>query len=648
LAEAATVGNYRLERELGRGGMGAVYAGVHKLVGRRAAVKVLLPDLSAKQELVERFFNEARAAGAVKHPSIVDIYDFGYAADGSAYIVMELLEGETLAARLKAHGPLAIPTAVALARQVANALSAAHAVGIVHRDLKPDNVFLVRDPEVVGGERVKLLDFGIAKLATDTAGPARTVTGAILGTPHYMSPEQCEGSREVDGRTDLYSLGCMLFQMLTGSLPFDSAGIGGLIGMHLHVAPPLLRSRLPQASIELEAVVARLLAKPVEERFQSAEAVAAALAAPSVTATHAAQVEAAAQLARAATVAATEADLPASLRPPTLPEPAAAIAPTAIGPVGKARATTPLPRGDDPTVPSMPPAAMVVERADRVIADVQTGSGPKGKRVIVMLSVLVVAAASVVLVVQLNTVRGTDRDVGAGTGSSEALGPVDAAMVVVPPPPVVDAAPAVVIDAAPASDADESWREIATKAKAMIRELIAARDCKGAADALHRWRSVLAVRGHPEALDASAKAVKACKPKSTGGGGAGGGGGDPMDGSGSGDDGSGSGSGDGSGDDGDGSAGSGSAGAGTGSGSGSGNPDGLAPAVLVKQLFAKGDYAGVLAACGDLKPRAAAARAMCAVAACRLGDMTAANTFIDSLPLRQRDKIRKQCGAARN
>src|SRR5690349_19619861 len=262
--------------------MGAVYAGVHKLVGRRAAVKVLLPDLSRKQELVERFFNEARAAGRVKHPSIVDIYDFGYAGDGSAYIVMELLEGETLATRLKPRGPMPIPAATALARQVANALAAAHAAGIVHRDLKPDNVFLVKDPEVVGGERVKLLDFGIAKLATDSAGVSATVTGAILGTPHYMSPEQCEGARVVDARTDLYSLGCMLFQMLTGQLPFDSPGIGGLIGMHLHVPPPLLRTRCPNASPELEAVIARLLAKSPDDRFQNAEAVATVLATPSV------------------------------------------------------------------------------------------------------------------------------------------------------------------------------------------------------------------------------------------------------------------------------------------------------------------------------------------------------------------------------
>ena len=278
--------------------MGAVYAAVHTLLGRRAAVKVLLPDLSRKQDLVQRFFNEARAASAIKHPGIVDVYDYGYAGDGTAYIVMELLEGETLAARLKAGGRMAIPQAVVLVRQVANALAAAHAGGIVHRDLKPDNIYLVKDPEVIGGERVKLLDFGIAKLATEIqGGTSRTVTGAILGTPHYMSPEQCEGAREVDARSDLYSLGCMLFQMVAGVLPFDSPGVGGLIGMHLHVPPPLLRAKCPWASIELEAVVARLLAKNPDDRYASAEALSATLAVPAVSA-----VVDAPDLGRAATV----------------------------------------------------------------------------------------------------------------------------------------------------------------------------------------------------------------------------------------------------------------------------------------------------------------------------------------------------------
>ncbi|HVV83754.1 MAG TPA: serine/threonine-protein kinase, partial [Kofleriaceae bacterium] len=271
-----TLGAYRIEKELGRGGMGAVYTAVHTLLGRRAAVKVLLSDLSRNQEQVQRFFNEARAATAIKHPSIVEIYDFGWAPDGSAYIVMELMEGEPLSARLRRHGRLPVPIALTIARQVANALHAAHRAGIIHRDLKPDNVFLVADVEVAGGERVKLLDFGIAKLAGE-GQVSQTSTGAIMGTPLYMSPEQCEGARLVDPRSDLYSLGCMLFQMIAGQVPFTSEGVGGLIGMHLFMPAPALRTMAPDAPPEVEALVARLLAKRPDERFQSAEELAGAL-----------------------------------------------------------------------------------------------------------------------------------------------------------------------------------------------------------------------------------------------------------------------------------------------------------------------------------------------------------------------------------
>jgi serine/threonine protein kinase len=281
MAETSTpraFGTYLVERELGRGGMGVVYAARDEVLGKRVAIKVLLDDVSRDSELVERFMNEARAASAIEHPGIVAVHHTG--SDGGAvYIVMELLQGESLATRLKARGAMPLALAIGLARQVANALEAAHQAGIVHRDLKPDNVFLVPDVEVAGGERAKLLDFGVAKLLGDGAATvARTMTGAILGTPHYMSPEQCEGAREVDARSDLYSLGCMLFQMVSGRLPFQSAGVGGLIGMHLHVAPPTLRSVRPDAPVELETLIARLLAKDPAERLQTAAEVAGALA----------------------------------------------------------------------------------------------------------------------------------------------------------------------------------------------------------------------------------------------------------------------------------------------------------------------------------------------------------------------------------
>ena len=283
LSPQQIVGSYVIERELGRGGMGAIYLGVHRSLGKRAAIKVLLPELSRREDLIARFWAEARAVTAIKHASIVDVYDYGATDDGRTFIVMEYLEGETLGARLKARGLLPIPQAVAIGRQIANALAAAHAVGVVHRDLKPDNVFLVDDPEVVGGRRAKLLDFGVAKLVVTEDGTAKTITGALLGTPHYMSPEQCEGARAVDHRSDLYSLGCTLFQMVSGRLPFESPGVGGLIGMHLHVPPPKLRDRAPHASGELERIVARLLEKHPDARFSSAAEVAAALSTPEAT-----------------------------------------------------------------------------------------------------------------------------------------------------------------------------------------------------------------------------------------------------------------------------------------------------------------------------------------------------------------------------
>ena len=200
-----TLGSYKIVEQLGEGGMGIVYTARHPLIGRTAAVKVLLPEFSNDKEVTERFFNEARAATLIKHPGIVDIFDYGYAGDGSAYIVMEFLDGSSLSDRIDAAGQMAERDVFRLCRQAASALSAAHKAGIVHRDLKPDNIFIVPDGEVVGGERIKVLDFGIAKLSGDAGGITKTRTGAVMGSPLYMSPEQCRGAAEVDVRADVYS-----------------------------------------------------------------------------------------------------------------------------------------------------------------------------------------------------------------------------------------------------------------------------------------------------------------------------------------------------------------------------------------------------------------------------------------------------------
>jgi eukaryotic-like serine/threonine-protein kinase len=268
--EVATIGQYRVTGVIGRGGMGAVYAAEHSLLGRPAAIKVLLPELSQKQEIVMRFFNEARAATAIRHPGIVEIYDFGWTPEGAAYIVMEHLEGETLSRRA-AHARLSWKAALAIARQIAGALGAAHAKGIVHRDLKPDNIFLVLDPEVPGGERIKLLDFGIAKLAGDTAPNVQvTRTGAVMGTPTYMAPEQCRGVA-IDHRADLYSLGCILFELCAGRPPFIGEGAGDVLAAHIHVPPPTFASSGVKAPAPVEHLLQRLLTKSPDRRIQSAE-----------------------------------------------------------------------------------------------------------------------------------------------------------------------------------------------------------------------------------------------------------------------------------------------------------------------------------------------------------------------------------------
>ncbi len=265
-----TLGKYRVMSRLGTGGMGAVYLGEHVVIGRKAAIKVLLPEFSHKREIVERFFNEAKAGTAIGHPGIVQIFDFGEHSDGSAFLVMELLVGEALNERLDRLGRLSEDDALRIARQCASALVAAHTAGIVHRDLKPANIFLATDPEMEAGERVKILDFGIAKLTdSGAAGDLRTRTGSMMGTPAYMSPEQCRGAGLVDHRSDIYSLGCVIFRMVCGRPPFVAEGVGDIIASHLREPAPSLRAFAPAISTALEAVVQRTLSKSPDARFSS-------------------------------------------------------------------------------------------------------------------------------------------------------------------------------------------------------------------------------------------------------------------------------------------------------------------------------------------------------------------------------------------
>ncbi|MBP6743575.1 MAG: protein kinase, partial [Deltaproteobacteria bacterium] len=213
------VGQYRVLRELGRGGMGVVYETLHDGISQRAALKTLHPELSRNPQFKKRFLNEARATSLAKHPGLVKVFDSGQLHDGTLYILMEFLDGESLAKRLgddddqgDHHQRMPEVMALRLCRQMASALSAVHAEGIAHRDLKPANVLIVKDPEAPAGERVKILDFGLAKLRADAQriGPGDTNTSAIMGTPAYMAPEQCRSLQQADGKSDVYSLGVML------------------------------------------------------------------------------------------------------------------------------------------------------------------------------------------------------------------------------------------------------------------------------------------------------------------------------------------------------------------------------------------------------------------------------------------------------
>jgi tRNA A-37 threonylcarbamoyl transferase component Bud32 len=274
----SSIGSFQIVSVLGQGGMGIVYVGEHRRIARRVAIKVLHPHLSNDPAIVERFFTEARATSVIRHPGLVEISDCDLLPDGSAYIVMELLEGESLGNHLASHGRLAVPRALEVARAVADTLAAAHDKGIVHRDLKPDNVFVLA-PAAASITPIKVLDFGIAKLMDAHGAAHKTRTGMMLGTPLYMSPEQCRGARTVDHRTDIYALGCLLYEMLSGHPPFTSQGFGELIQAHLLQAPRSLRVVAPAAGVPevLDELVALMLAKSPDDRPQTMREVVTAL-----------------------------------------------------------------------------------------------------------------------------------------------------------------------------------------------------------------------------------------------------------------------------------------------------------------------------------------------------------------------------------
>ena len=265
------LGGYRVLSKLGEGGMGSVYVAEHTLLKRKIAIKVLLKELTSDASIARRFMNEARATSQIAHPGIVKIWDFGQQSDGTAYILMELLEGETLRERIARRGRYELDQALALVRQLAEALGAAHAHKIVHRDLKPENIFLVADRAAPFGVQPKILDFGIAKILDPSVDAPQTRAGSIIGTPLYMSPEQCLATPGIDHRADLYALGGIFFLLVCGRPPFATGNFGDLLAAHLHQPPPRPSSVVPSLPPWIDEIVLRLLAKAREERFQSTD-----------------------------------------------------------------------------------------------------------------------------------------------------------------------------------------------------------------------------------------------------------------------------------------------------------------------------------------------------------------------------------------
>ncbi|MCS6914240.1 MAG: serine/threonine-protein kinase [Myxococcales bacterium] len=272
------VGQYRILRQVGIGGMGVVFEAVHEQLRRRVAIKVLYPHYADNPQMMTRLLNEARAANMVRHPAIVSSFEVGHLPTGEAYLVMEYLDGEPLRLRLKRLGGRLGPGTLRILRQVASAVSVAHSWGVIHRDLKPANVMLVPDPDMVGGERVRILDFGLAKLRAEFQQEAEepsTQSGVILGTPAYMAPEQCQEAATVDEKADVYSLGVMIYECTSGRLPFVAKGAVDLMAMHIYVPAPPLSQLAPEAPPALVELVGRMLCKSPADRPTMAEVAAA-------------------------------------------------------------------------------------------------------------------------------------------------------------------------------------------------------------------------------------------------------------------------------------------------------------------------------------------------------------------------------------
>jgi len=275
LAPGARVGEYQVTGLLGQGGMGVVYSGVHPLLGRKVAIKVLNRQV-ANPEAAARFLQEARAASRLRHQNIVDVFAFGQMPDGHYYQVMEFLEGESLRTLFHRDGPLTLAQARTVIVGVLSGLGAAHRKGIVHRDIKPDNIFLCAPIASLAASDVKILDFGLVKTESVAEASVKTRTGITMGTPAYMSPEQCRALPDIDARTDLYAAGVVLYEMLAGHAPFQSDSAFDVMTMQISVTAPRL-SRATGRGEPLETVISQAMEKRPAARFDTAEEMLAAI-----------------------------------------------------------------------------------------------------------------------------------------------------------------------------------------------------------------------------------------------------------------------------------------------------------------------------------------------------------------------------------
>src|SRR5919112_5104603 len=273
-------GKYRIEEKIDEGGMGCVYRATHVLMEKTVAVKVLHPALAADDKIVARFTREAKAASRISHPHAINVTDFGESDNGVVYLVMEYLRGRTLKDIVRSGGPMTLARTTEIVRQVAGALDAAHTEGVVHRDLKSDNIML---EEATGGDWAKVLDFGIAKIqqterSVHETDPGLTAPNLIIGTPQYMSPEQCSQASAIDARSDLYSFGVIVYEMLAGHVPFAGDSPTAIMMKHIQEPPPSILEERPDLPEGVGRVVARALAKRPEDGFKKAPELAVALA----------------------------------------------------------------------------------------------------------------------------------------------------------------------------------------------------------------------------------------------------------------------------------------------------------------------------------------------------------------------------------